>query len=76
MAVSGVFAEVLEESSGKTPGKLLEIFPESQNATNTRIRPYCQDLVPTFRAGCFLKSTVPAFSSFSDFREINSGNKN
>ena len=24
------------------------------------------DLVPTFRAGCFLKSTVPAFSSFSD----------
>ena len=24
------------------------------------------DLVCTFRAGCFLKSTVPAFSSFSD----------
>ena len=27
---------------------------------------HCLDLVPTFRAGCFLKSTVPAFSSFSD----------
>ena len=27
---------------------------------------HCPDLVPTFRAGCFLKSTVPAFSSFSD----------
>ena len=26
----------------------------------------CQNLVPTFRAGCFLKSTVPAFSSFSE----------
>ena len=27
---------------------------------------HCLDLVPTFRAGCFLKSTVPTFSSFSD----------
>ena len=27
---------------------------------------HCRDLVPTFRAGCFLKSTVPAFSSFSE----------
>ena len=27
--------------------------------------PHCRDLVPTFRGGCFfLKSTVPAFSSF------------
>ena len=25
---------------------------------------HCRDLVPTFRAGYFLKSTVPAFSSF------------
>ena len=30
---------------------------------------HCLDLVPTFRAGCFLKSTVPAFSSFSDQRK-------
>ena len=30
--------------------------------------PHCRDLVPTFRAGCFLKSTVPAFSSFSEQR--------
>ena len=29
---------------------------------------HCRDLVPTFRAKCFLKSTVPAFSSFSEFR--------
>ena len=29
---------------------------------------HCLDLVPTFRAGCFLKSTVPAFSSFSEIR--------
>ena len=28
--------------------------------------PHCRDLVPTFCAGCFLKSTVPAFSSFSE----------
>ena len=25
---------------------------------------HCLDLVPTFHAGCFLKSTVPAFSGF------------
>ena len=37
--VSGVFAGVLEESSGKIPGKLLEKFsPEfSRNAMNSRI---------------------------------------
>ena len=29
---------------------------------------HCPDLVPTFRAGCFLKSTVPAFTSFSEHR--------
>ena len=28
----------------------------------------CLDLVPTFRAGCFFKSTVPAFSSFWTIR--------
>ena len=81
MAVSGILAGVLEESPGKIPGKLLEnCSPESPNATNSRISgtgkgkpagnlgsPHCRDLVPTFRAGCFLKkSTVPAFSSFSE----------
>ena len=30
--------------------------------------PHCLDLVPTFCVGYFLKSTVPTFSSFSDFR--------
>ena len=29
---------------------------------------HCLDLAPTFRAGCFLQSTVPAFSSFSELR--------
>ena len=37
VAVSGVFAGVLEESSGKISGKLLEFFPESRNAMNSRI---------------------------------------
>ena len=78
MAVSGVLAGVLEESFGKVPGKLLEKFfpkhemqqmlgfraPGKANLPGT-LGPHCQDLVPTFRAGCFLKSTVPAFSSFS-----------
>ena len=27
---------------------------------------HCLDLVPTFRAGCVLKATVPTFSSFPD----------
>ena len=68
--------------SRKTPGKSRESCwkkcPESRNATNSRISgtgkgkpagnlgPHCRHLVPTFRAGCFLKSTVPAFSSFSE----------
>ena len=67
--------------SRKTPGNSRENcwknFPESPNATNSRMSgtrkvnlprtlgPHCRDLVPTFRAGCFLKPTVPAFSSFS-----------
>ena len=78
MAVSGVFAGVLEESSRKISGKLLEKFsriakmlqilgfraPGKANLPGT-LGPHCRDLVPTFPAGCFLKSTVPAFSSFS-----------
>ena len=43
----------------RAPGKVN--LPET-------LGPHCRDLVPTFRAGCFLKSTVPAFSSFSDFQ--------
>ena len=66
MAVSGVFAGggKFRGNSGKTAGK----FPESRNAMNSRISGTGKslDLVPTFRAGCFSKSTVPAFSSFSD----------
>ena len=67
----------------KTPGKsrdncwktfpncdMLQILgfgaPGKANLPGTLGR-HCQDLVPTFRAGRFLKSTVPAFSSFSDF---------
>ena len=45
MAVSGVFAGVLEESSGK-------IAPGKANPPGT-LGPHCWDLVPTFRAGCF-----------------------
>ena len=79
VAVSGVFAGVLQENSGKIQGKIAGFFPETRNnALNCRISgtgkgkpagnlgPTLQDLVPTFRAGCFLKSTVPAFLSFSD----------
>ena len=37
MAVSGVDTGVPEENSGKLPGKLMEMFPEAPNATNSRI---------------------------------------
>ena len=80
MAVSGVCSGVLRENSGKVPGKIagkcfpnremLQILgfraPGNANLPGT-LGPHCRDLVPTFRAGCFLKSTVPAFSGFSDF---------
>ena len=78
VAVSGVYSGVLQENSRKVPGKLLGKFlpgtgekilgfrgPGKANLPGT-LGPHCGDLVPTFRAGCFLKSTVPAFSSFSD----------
>ena len=65
----------LRESPGKIAGKffpnreMLQILvfraPGKENLAGTFGR-HCRDLVPTFRAGCFLKSTVPAFSSFSD----------
>ena len=37
VAVSGVCSGVPEENSGKVPGKLQKMFPELQNATNSRI---------------------------------------
>ena len=65
------------ENSGKIAGKIfpnremLQILgfqaPGKANLPET-LGPHCRDLVPTFRAGCFLKSTVPAFSSFSEFQ--------
>ena len=65
----------LRESPGKIARKLfpnremLQIpgfrAPGKANLPGT-LGPHCRDLVPTFRAGCFLKSTVPAFSSFSE----------
>ena len=67
----------LRESPGKIAGKffpdreMLQIpgfrAPGKANLPGT-LGPHCRDLVPTFRAGCFLKSKVPAFSSFSDLR--------
>ena len=69
----------LRESPGKSAGKIfpnremLQILgfraPGKANLPGTLGR-HCRDLVPTFRAGCFLKSTVPAFSSFSDKGEF------
>ena len=62
VAVPGVFAGVLEESSGKITGKnfpnrqMLQILgfraPGKANLPQT-LGPHCLDLVPTFRAGCF-----------------------
>ena len=62
---------------GKVAGKIspncemLQILgfraPGKANLPGTLGR-HCLDLVPTFRAGCFSKSTVPAFSSFPAFR--------
>ena len=74
VAVSGVFAGVLEEVLGKFRENCWKNFPESPNATNSRIwgkanlpgtlGPHCRDLVPTFRAGCFSKSTVQPSRAF------------
>ena len=65
----------LRESPGKFAGKIfpnremLQIIgfraPGKVNLPGTLGR-HCEDLVPTFRAGCYSKSKVPAFSSFSD----------
>ena len=69
MAVSRVIAGVLEDSSGKTPGKLLEIFSRiAKGKPAGNIGSTLPGTLPTLRAGCFSKSTVTAFSSFSDFR--------
>ena len=83
----GCFRGLFGGSRRKTPGKSREIAgkmlpnremlqilgfraPGKANLPGT-LGPHCRDLVPTFRAGCFLKSTVPAFSSFSDFNQRN-----
>ena len=72
----------LRESPEKIAGKcfpnreMLQILgfrsPGKANLPGTLGR-HCRDLVPTFRAGCFLISTVPAFSSFSEIWERGSG---
>ena len=49
--------EMLQIQGFRVPGKA--------NLLGTLGR-HCRDLVPTFRAGRFLRSTVPAFSSFSE----------
>ena len=64
----------LRGNPGKVAGKffpnreMLQILgfraPGKANPPGT-LGPHCRDLVPTFRAGCFLKSTVPAFLHFS-----------
>ena len=41
--------------------------PGKANLPGT-LGPHCRDLVPTYRAGCVLKTTVPAFSSFSELK--------
>ena len=68
----------LRESRGKIAGnvfpnrEMLQILgfqaPGKANLPRTLGR-YCLDLLHTFGAGCFLKSTVPAFSSFLNFAE-------
>ena len=65
---SGVLRGKLRESPGKIAGKIfpsrdmLQILgfraPGKANLPGTLGR-HCRGLVPTFRAGCFLKSTVP-----------------
>ena len=73
LGLCGSSAGKFRESSGKIAGKIfpnremLQILgfraPGKANLPGT-LGPHCRDVVPTFRAGCFLKSTVPAFSSF------------
>ena len=65
----------LRESPGKIAGKFFPNYQMLQilgfrasgkaNLPGT-LGQHSRDFVPTFRAGCFLKSTVPAFSSFSE----------
>ena len=79
VAVSGVCSGVLEENCGKVPGKLLENFSRIAKCYKFqdfghRERQTCREpwahtagtLSPPSVRGCFLKSTVPAFSSSSD----------
>ena len=78
MAVSGVFAGALQESSGKFRENCWNIFPNREmlyiwDFGHQERQTCCKhwvhtalDLVPTFHAGCFSKLTVTAFSSFSE----------
>ena len=69
----------LRESPRKIAGKnfpsreMLQILgfhaPGKANLPGTLGR-HCLNLLPTFHAGCFLKSTVPAFSSSSEFESL------
>ena len=69
----------LRESPGKIAGntlpnrEMLQILgfraPGKANLPGT-LGWHSRDLVCTFRAGCFLKSTVPAFSSFSECLKV------
>ena len=76
MAVSGVCSGVPEENSRKAPRKLLDNFSKLRNATNSgfsgtgkgkpaaNLGSTLPGPCPHLPRGVFLKSTVPAFSSF------------
>ena len=83
----GSLREFCRKVPGKFRENCWKIFPESHqmqqipglrapgkaNLPGT-LGPHCRNLVATFRAGCFLKSTVPAFSS--SFWKIKRNNGN
>ena len=71
VAVSGVCSEVPEETPGKSRENGWINLPESQNVTNSQetaanLRSTLPGLCPHLPCNVFLKSTVPAFSSFCD----------
>ena len=83
----GCFRDLFGGSQEKSRENCWKIFPnrEMQQILGFRAPgkanlpgtsgPRCQDLVPTFRTGCFLKSTVPAFSSSLSYGGGQSGAK-
>ena len=87
MAVSGICPGFPRKTPGKSRENSWKIFPNREmlqilgfrapgkaNLPGTLGR-HSWDLVCTFRAGCFLKSTVPAFSSFSESCRTNTREK-